>query len=92
MREVNDNPVDPLGTLGQAIRPTKPAQPDPIREFELVGDHNRALESIAETLRKKAAPVPVISDGQESDWEGLCIEHWEHVWFGVCVSVQGNAR
>ena len=81
MRETNE-PKDGEIVLGQVIRPTKPAQPDPIREFELVGDHNRALESIAETLRKKAAPVPVISDGQESDWEGLCMDDYTRALLG----------
>lgn len=76
MKSTNDNPVDPLGSLGQVIRPTKPAEPDPIKAFEHIADTDKALESIAETLRRKAAPVPVITDGQESDWEGICMDEY----------------
>lgn len=76
MKTNQDNPVDPLGSLGQAIRPTKPAEPDPVREFELLSDANSALESIAETLRRKAAPVPVITDGDVGDWEGICMDEY----------------
>lgn len=59
MREVHENPADPLGSLGPAIKPATPARPDPVRQFEqasdlpLISDHSKALESIADTLRKK---------------------------------------
>lgn len=75
MKSTNDNPLDPLGNLGAPIRPTKPAAPDVVKPFEhgdhsLIGDSNKALESIAETLRKQ---LPIVSDGQAEDWEGLCV-------------------
>lgn len=63
MREVNDNPVDPLGTLGHPIKPSPIAKPDTARPFErgnhgrdgkLIADQSKALETIAETLRKKS--------------------------------------
>lgn len=76
MREVNEPKADDLGQLGQVIRPTKPAEPDPVREFELISDHNAALESIAETLRRKASPVPVITEGDVGDWEGICMDEY----------------
>lgn len=76
MKTNHDNPTDDLGQLGQVIRPTKPAEPDPVREFELLGDQNAALESIAETLRRKASPVPVITEGDVGDWEGICMDEY----------------
>ncbi len=59
MRSTTDNPVDPLGTLGKAIKPTAPAAPDPVKSFEsatdlpLIADHKTVAETIAETLRRK---------------------------------------
>lgn len=53
MKTTNDNPVDPLGSLGSPIRPAAPPAPDPVREFEHISDTNKALETIAETLRKQ---------------------------------------
>lgn len=73
MREVNDNPVDPLGNLGPAIKPKAAPAPDPIKSFEQINDGHKALETIAETLRKQLGTV-IVSDGQAEDWEGLCIK------------------
>lgn len=59
MRSTNDNPLDPLGTLGAPIKPTKPAAPDPVKSFEqqtdrpLIGNTSEAIKSIADTLRRK---------------------------------------
>ena len=63
MREVNDNPVDPLGTLGHPIKPSPIAKPDTMKPFESgtwtpagthIENHAKALETIVETLRKKS--------------------------------------
>jgi hypothetical protein len=58
MRSTPDLPVDPIGNLGQAIKPTPAAKPDTARPFEtgdhsLISDHSKAVQSIADTLRKK---------------------------------------
>ncbi len=59
MRSTNDNPLDPLGQLGQAIKPATVAKPDPVRQFEqptdrpLIADHSKALEAVRDTLRGK---------------------------------------
>ena len=59
MRSTNDNPIDPLGSIGSPIRESKPAAPDPVKSFEsqadrpLIGDHSKAVQSIADTLRRK---------------------------------------
>lgn len=59
MRQTNDNPVDPLGNLGAPIRPAAPTAPDRVKDFEqaadrpLIGDHSKAVQSIADTLRRK---------------------------------------
>jgi hypothetical protein len=60
MRSTPDLPVDPIGNLGQAIKPTPAIKPDTVKPFErgdhsLISDHSRARESIADTLRKKHA-------------------------------------
>lgn len=75
MREVNDNPVDPLGSIGSPIRPSAPAQPDQVKAFEqmpdrhLINDPNAALEAICESLRKKefGRVIPVVhqDDGED---------------------------
>lgn len=74
MKSVHDNPIDPLGQIGKPIRPEPPKKPDPVREFEHIGDTSKALDTMAETLRKTGTPAPVIDDGQASDWEGLCMD------------------
>lgn len=82
MREVNDNPVDPLGSLGPAVKPATPTAPDQFKAFEHINDSTKAMESVADTLRKKqaAAPVPTIvpvtvtfDDGSEQD--GLMVDY-----------------
>lgn len=55
MRSTNDNPTDSLGSLGAPVRQAAAPAPDPVRAFERINDHSKALESVAETLRKKAA-------------------------------------
>lgn len=71
MRQVNDNPIDPLsGSLGPAVKPKATPKPDPVREFERatdrkeLGDHSKALEAIAETIRKQITP------GDAEEWQG----------------------
>ena len=76
MKSTNDLPLDPLGTIGAPIRDQKPATPDPISDFttkkhDLINNQSTAIETIAETLRKSNGVV--IEDGQEADWEGLCV-------------------
>jgi len=71
MRTNHDNPIDSLGSIGSPIRQPAPAKPDPAREFERISDHSKALETVAETLRKPAAPV---SPGKAEEWEGLCLD------------------
>lgn len=69
MKSTNDNPIDPLGTLGQVIR--QPTAPDPIKSFEsqsdrpLISDAGKALESIVDTLKKKWGGVIVEEHGFE---------------------------
>lgn len=76
MRSTTDNPVDPLGNLGPAIKPKAAPAPDPVKVFEqqrdrpLIGNTSNAMDTIAETLKKSS--LPTVSDGQESDWEGIC--------------------
>ena len=78
MKTTNDLPVDPLGNLGAPIRPTAAPAPDPVKTFEqqrdrpLIGSTSTAIETITETLRKNSGVV--VSDGQEADWEGLCLD------------------
>ena len=36
MRSTNDNPIDPIGTLGDPIRPAAPKSADVVRPFETV--------------------------------------------------------
>lgn len=86
MRSTNDNPIDSLGSIGAPIRQPAPAKPDPVRPFEQgdhsngIGDHSKALESIAETIRKQL-PV-IVSDGQEADWEGLELTDYQAALLG----------
>lgn len=68
MRSTNDLPINPLGSLGAPIRPAAPPAPDVVKPFEqqnhdLLNDQSKALETIAETLRKKSiAPIVHIDD------------------------------
>ena len=77
MRSTNDNPIDSLGSIGSPIRQPAPAKPDTVRPFERgdhsggIGDQSKALESIAETIRKQITPV---SPGKAEEWEGLCLD------------------
>ena len=72
MKSTHDNAIDPLGSLGSPSRPAAPAAPDPVREFEHINDASKAIESIAETLRKKSGVT--VEQGQAEDWEGMCID------------------
>lgn len=58
MRTTNDNPVDPLGTLGPAVKPATPPAPDPVKAFEHINDQTTAIQTVADTLRKKQAAAP----------------------------------
>jgi len=76
MRETDHLPIDPLGQLGKAIKPVAPPPPDPVKAFEQINDGQKALETIAETIRKQITPdssfgLPIVTDGQLADWEGL---------------------
>lgn len=73
MKTNPDNAIDSLGNLGPAVKPKAAPAPDPIKSFEQINDGHKALETIAETLRKKLGTV-IVSDGQAEDWEGLCIK------------------
>lgn len=69
MRSTNDNPIDPLGQIGKAIKPAAPSKPDTVKPFEtgdhsLIGNTDKVIESIAETLRKKPEATP----GSYEDW------------------------
>lgn len=80
MKTTNDNPVDPFGSLGSPIRESKPTAPDPVKEFERIADHSKAVETITETIKKGidwgcGNPLGHITDGQEADWEGLCLRN-----------------
>ncbi len=81
MKSTNDNPLDPLGSLGAPIKPTPAAKPDPAREFEkatdrqLIGDTSKAQESIAEALRPKATVTP----GAAEEWQGLDWPQLAHI-------------
>ena len=72
MRSVNDNPIDPIGTLGDPIRPAAPKPADVVRPFETVpheiANVDAAIESIADTLRKKCTA------GKAEEWEGLRLD------------------
>ena len=77
MKTNPDNALDSLGTIGKAIRDQAPAKPDPVKEFhgkphELISNQSNAMDTIAETLKKSS--LPIVSDGQESDWEGICLD------------------
>lgn len=61
MKSTNE-PAERDLTLGTPIRPEKPAEPDRIgtfnkgnyhRDGSLIGNHSKAVESIADTLRRK---------------------------------------
>lgn len=63
MRTNPDTSADTLPTLGPAIKPAKPAEPDPVGEFhgkphELIGNTDAAVQTIVDTLRKKASELP----------------------------------
>lgn len=74
MRNTPQEPTDTDLTLGRPIRQPSPAKPDTVRPFESgdhsagIGDHSKALESIAEAIRKHITPV---SPGKAEEWEGL---------------------
>jgi hypothetical protein len=74
MRSTNDNPIDPIGTLGEPIRPTPPKPADTTRPFETVpheiANVDAAIESIADTLRKKCTA------GKAEEWEGLVLDDY----------------
>lgn len=76
MKTTQDLPLDPLGGLGAPIRPSKPAPVDTVKPFE-TGDHgkhignaDKAIESIVETLRKKSEVTP----GSVEEWAELDLE------------------
>lgn len=77
MRNTPQEPMDTDLTLGRPIRQPAPAKPDTVRPFEQgdhsggIGNQSKALESIAETIRKQIAPV---SPGKAEEWEGLCLD------------------
>ncbi len=68
MKSTNDNPVDPLGTLGAPIRPTV-TKPDPVRDFERINDQQKATDDFMRELRKQWGGV--VTDGQEDDWKDI---------------------
>ncbi|HEY8879189.1 MAG TPA: hypothetical protein VIN03_16595 [Roseateles sp.] len=79
MKTTQDLPLDPLGGLGAPIRPTKPAAPDPIKQFEHINDQNKAVQTIADTLRKKAEVMP----GAVEEWQGLDLfDAYSRAWLG----------
>lgn len=79
MRSTPDNPIDSLGSIGAPIRQPAPAKPDTVRPFEAgdhsggIGDHSKALDTLAETLRKPVSP------GKAEEWEGLCLDEYGHL-------------
>jgi hypothetical protein len=74
MRSVNDNPIDPIGTLGEPIRPAAPKPADATRPFETapheIANVDTAIESIVDTLRKKCTA------GKAEEWEGLVLDDY----------------
>lgn len=84
MKSTNDNAVDPLGSLGSPIRPSAPKPPDVVKPFETVpheiADTTNAIETISEAL--KSAGLPTVTDGQEADWQGLCLDAYSRALLG----------
>jgi hypothetical protein len=52
--------------LGKPIRPEPPAKPDPVKPFEVVDWTPRGLVI-------SDAPAPVVTPGDASEWEGMCL-------------------
>lgn len=61
MRSTTDNPVDPLGNLGQAIKPAAPAPaPSPAQGFELGNWATTLPDGLAEKPAEPAPADPVV--------------------------------
>lgn len=81
MKTTNDLPLDPLGTLGPAIKPATPATPDPVRVFEqqtdrpLIADQSKAVQTIADTLRKKQEATLEWEPGMDLN-AVMAVTHW----------------
>jgi hypothetical protein len=83
MRTNPEASIDTIGGLGSPIRPDKPAPaPVPVSPG-IVRNPDGTLATNAPpppptwvytppAAAPTAVPAPVVSDGQEADWEGLC--------------------
>lgn len=63
MRSVQENPADPLGSIGPAIRPATPPAPSPAKTFETV-------DYLPPGLAEKPADPTPINPGVWSDDSG----------------------
>ena len=93
MRSTPDTPIDSLGSLGSPIKP----QPAPTAAPVPIG--NGCVRNPDGTLATNAPPpapvrvytppaavptaMPVISDGQAEDWEGLCLDPYSRALLGA---------
>ena len=61
MRTTNDNPIDPLGQLGKAVKQPAAAKPDTMKPFESgtwtpAGSHIANAKSAQQTIAEALAP------------------------------------
>lgn len=77
MKSPTENPLDPLGNLGPAIKPAAKPAPAPVPVAPgVVRNSSGQLETQIAPPAPVWHPLPtvVIEDGQAEDWEGLCLD------------------